>query len=54
MNDETPEFTVVDAPKDTPEQDNPSQTWIAHVENGKTIARVKSEDWDKYAKENNL
>lgn len=53
MSGDTPTPAVLDKGKKAPE-DAPDQTWIAHVENGTVKSRVKSEDWPKYAKENNL
>lgn len=45
--------TPADLAKRTAPED-PDQTWVAHVENGTTVARVKSEDWTAYAKKNGL
>lgn len=58
MGDDTPKATPKVTPATVAEKaeapENKDQTWIAHVENGETKARVKTEDWPKYAKENNL
>lgn len=49
-----PDTTKTSPDKTQDTQPDDEQTWIAHVENGTVKARVKSEEWVRYARKNNL